>query len=153
MTQPTARTSLLIERRFDVPPETVFATLTVPDEMRIWWGEDAEIYIDLRVGGKWTIIRQEDGVKYLATGEYLGVERPTGLLYTFGMPQFSPASDLITIRIEADDGGSLLRFEHSGSDIAAELRDLPPGETSPSEAGWQLGFDLMVEAWADQKER
>jgi uncharacterized protein YndB with AHSA1/START domain len=50
---------LRIERRFDVPPETVFDTLTDPDLMRIWWGDDAEIDIDLRVGGQWKIIRWE----------------------------------------------------------------------------------------------
>lgn len=137
-----------IERRFDVAPETVFDTLTDPDLMPIWWGDDAKFDIDLRVGGKWTIIRHEDGVEYLATGDYLEVERPSRLQYTFGMPQFSPNSDTITIRIEEEDGGSFMTFEHSGDDIAAELRELAPGETSASEAGWQQGFDLMVAAWS-----
>lgn len=139
---------LRIERRFDVPPETVFDTLTDPDLMPIWWGDDAELDIDLRVGGQYTITRWEDGVEYVAKGDYLEVERPSRLQYTFGMPQFSPNSDTITIQIEEDNGGSLVTFEHSGVDIATELRDLPPGETSATEAGWQQGFDLMVAAWS-----
>ena len=64
--------SLRIERRFEVPPATVFDTLTVPEMMRVWWGEDVEFNIDLRVGGEWTIVRREDGVEYLATGTYSG---------------------------------------------------------------------------------
>jgi hypothetical protein len=56
--------------------------------------------------------------------------------------------DTITVRIEEDDGGSLLTFEHSGEDIAAELRDLPAGDTSATEAGLQHGFDLMAAAWS-----
>jgi len=139
---------LRIERRFDVLPETVFDTLTDPDQMRIWWGDDAEFDIDLRVDGQWTIIRREGGVKYLATGNYLKVERPSQLEYTFAMPQFSPNSDTITITIEEDNGGSFVTFEHSGDDIATELRDLPPGDTSATEAGWQQGFDLMAAAWS-----
>ena len=139
---------LRIERRIEVPPETAFDMLTNPDQMRAWWGDDAEFDIELRVGGQWTITRWEGGEEYLATGNYLEVERPSRLQYTFSMPQFSPNSDTITIRIEEDNGGCLLTFEHSGQDIATELRDLPPGDTSPSEAGWQLGFDLMVAAWS-----
>lgn len=136
------------ERRFDVDREKVFDTLTKPDQMLVWWGDDAEIEVDLRVGGRWTIIRREDGVEYLATGEYLEVERPSLLKYTFGMPQFSPNSDTITITIDEDGDGSRVTFEHSGVDIASELRELKPGETSATEAGWQQGFDLMAAAWA-----
>jgi uncharacterized protein YndB with AHSA1/START domain len=138
-----------IERQFDVPPETVFDTLTVPDMMQIWWGDDAEFEIDLQVGGRWSISRREDGVEYLAKGSYIEVARPGELKYTFSMPQFSPNSDMITIRIEESDGGSFLTFEHSGDDIATELRDLKPGESSLTEAGWQQGFDLMVAAWSE----
>jgi uncharacterized protein YndB with AHSA1/START domain len=138
---------LRFERRLDVLPETVFDTLTDPDQMRIWWGEGVEFEIDLRVGGRWTIIRRADGVEYLATGTYLEVERPSRLKYTFSMPQFSPNSDTITILIEEDAEGCSLTFEQAGPDIAQELRDLPPGDTSASEAGWQQGFDLMVAAW------
>ncbi|MGB5296597.1 MAG: SRPBCC domain-containing protein [Thermoanaerobaculia bacterium] len=139
---------LRIERRFDVPRETVFDTLTDPDQMRIWWGDDAEFEIDLRVGGQWRIVRREGDVEYLAKGNYLKVERPTQLQYTFGMPQFSPNSDTVTIQIEEDNGGSFVTFDHSGDDIATELRDLPPGDTSATEEGWQQGFDLMVAAWS-----
>lgn len=141
---------LRIERRFAVPPETVFDTLTDPAQMQIWWGDDAEIDTDLRVGGQWKIIRWENGVEYLAKGNYLKLERPSQLQYTFAMPQFSPNSDTITIQIEEDKGGSFFVFEHSGDDIAQELRDLPPGDTSATEAGWQQGFDLMVAAWSER---
>lgn len=148
MTSDVDQPHLRIERRFDVPPETVFDVLTNPDQMPIWWGEGVEFDIDLSVGGHWTITRWEDGIEYVATGTYLEVERPSRLRYTFSMPQFSPNSDTITIRIEEDDQGSSLTFEHSGIDIAEELRNLPLGDTSASEAGWQQGFDLMVEAWS-----
>jgi hypothetical protein len=39
-------------------------------------------------------------------------------------------------------------FEQSGEDIGKELLELPPGEKSASEAGWQQGFDLIAGYWA-----
>jgi uncharacterized protein YndB with AHSA1/START domain len=139
---------LRFKRRFSVPPETVFNMLTDPERMRIWWGDDAEFDIDLRVRGQWKIIRWEGGEKYIATGSFLKVERPSRLQYTFAMLQFSPNSDTITIQIEEDNGGSIVTFEQAGEDIATELRDLPQGETSSTEEGWQQGFDLMAVAWS-----
>ena len=51
------------------------------------------------------------------------------------------------LRIEEDNGGSFVTFEHSGIDISTELRDLSPGDTSATEVGWQQGVELMLEAW------
>jgi Activator of Hsp90 ATPase homolog 1-like protein len=74
-------------------------------DMLIWWGNDTTFDMDLPVGGRWAIVRRQDGTEYTATGEYLAVD-------------------------------------------ANELRELPPGGTSASEAGWQQGFDLMAAAWS-----
>lgn len=45
----------------------------------------------------------------------------------------------------------VVTFEHAGEDIANELREVPPGSVSASEAGWQKGFDLMAAAWTETK--
>ena len=140
--------SVRFERQFDVPPEIVFDTLTIPKLMKVWWGANVAFEIDLRVGGTWTIIRREDDIEYLATGTYLDVSRPSSLKYTYAMPQFSSNTDTITIQIEETDTGCSVIFEHAGNDIADELREKVHGEVSASEAGWQLGFDLMHAAWS-----
>lgn len=144
----TSEKFLHIERRFGVSPETVFDVLTVPEKMQIWWGDNTEFEIDLKTGGHWKITRFEGYETYVAQGQYLAVERPSRLEYTYRMPQFSPNTDVITIKIEADPGGCLLTFEQHGDDIAAELNTLSPEEISASEAGWQQGFDLMAAAWS-----
>ena len=105
--------------------------------MRVWWGENIAFDIDLRVGGRWTITRRQDGTEYVATGQYLAIERPRRLSYTYAMPQFSPNTDTITVEIAPDGGGCVVTFLQTGEDIASELRDVPPGATSASEAGWQ----------------
>lgn len=144
----TLNPSLIFERQFNVAPEIVFDTLTNPELMRIWWGENAEFDIDLRVEGEWTIIRRENDDEYIATGVYIEVDRPRRLIYTYAMPQFSANTDTITIQIKENDIGCTVTFEQLGDDIADELRELEQGEVSASEAGWQQGFDLMQAAWS-----
>mgnify|MGYP002620225440 FL=1 len=141
------RETLRIVRRFDVAPEVVFEALTVPEAMRVWWTEQTTFDLDLRVGGRWTIERREGDQTFVAEGEYLEVEPPLRLRYTFGMPQFSPNRDTISVEIAPEGAGCVVVFEQSGVDIASELRALAPGERSASEAGWQQGFDLMEAAW------
>jgi uncharacterized protein YndB with AHSA1/START domain len=146
-----AEPSLRIVRTFDVVPEVVFDAFTKPEALRVWWTDKTTFDIDLRIGGRWTIIRKEGDVTYTATGEYLEVERPHRIRYTYTMPQFSPNTDVITIDIiSKGKGGSQVTFVESGPDIAKELQALPPGSISESEKGWQQGFDLMEAAWRKQ---
>ncbi len=152
MTLPIDTPCLRIVRRFAVSPGVMFDTLTKAESMRVWWDDQTTFDIDLRIGGQWTIIRKDGDTVYTMVGEYLEIERPHRLRYTIAMPQFSPNSDTISVEIAPDGGGCMVTFVQSGVDIASELRDLPPGETSGTEAGYQQGFDLMAAAWAKQAE-
>lgn len=145
------RLILQIVRKFDVAPEVVFNAFTKPEAMRVWWTDDTTFDIDLRVGGRWTIVREEGDITYTMTGEYLEVDQPHRLKHTIAMAQFSPNSDVITIDITLDGkGGCEVTFVQSGPDIAEELKALSPGEVSESEKGWLEGFDLMAAAWEEE---
>lgn len=50
---------LKIVRQFNVVPEIIFDAFTKPDAMRVWWADDTVFDRDLRVGGRWTITREE----------------------------------------------------------------------------------------------
>lgn len=50
---------LQIIRKFDVAPEVVFDAFTKPKAIRVWWAADTTFDIDLKVGGRWAIIRRE----------------------------------------------------------------------------------------------
>ena len=89
-----------VEQNFDVPPEAEFDTRVEPELMRTWWGNDAEFEINLRTGGERQIVRFEPCERYLAKGYYLEVDRPSALRNIFGMPQFSPEAETISITIE-----------------------------------------------------
>lgn len=139
---------LKITRQFNVSPEVVFDALSKPEEMRVWWTNETDFDIDLRVGGTWTITRTEGDMTFMMTGEYLEVDRPNRLRYTISMPQYSPNSDTVSVDIVPDGkGGCEVIFVQSGPDISDELKALPEGEVSQSEQGWQQGFDLMEAAW------
>lgn len=146
--------ALKIVRKFDVTPEMVFDAFTKPESMRVWWTVDTQFDMDLRVGGQWTITREESDMTLTMTGEYLEIDRPHRLKHTIAMPQFSPNSDIISIQINPDGkGGCEVTFVQSGPDIAKELKAIAPGEVSESEKGWRRGFDLMADAWANKPEK
>lgn len=85
--------SLKMHRQFVVAPEKVFAIFTNPEEMKVWWTDDTEFDIDLKVGGHYTIKREVDGITHRMTGKYLEVEKPIKLKFTCAMPDFSPITD------------------------------------------------------------
>jgi uncharacterized protein YndB with AHSA1/START domain len=45
---------------------------------------------DVRVGGTWLIKDRRNGQDYVGDGEYLEIDRPRCLVFTFRMAQFSP---------------------------------------------------------------
>ena len=152
MPEQKEKKSLKIVRNFSATPEKVFDTFTKPENMRVWWTDQTTFDIDLRVGGRWTIVRKEGGMTYTATGEYLEVKRPNWLKYTYAMPQFSPNSDTITIDIEPDGkGDSTMTFTEDGLDIAEELASVKAGVMSESEKGWRHGFDLIETSFSNFK--
>ena len=142
-------TSLRITRRFDAAPERVFDAWLDPDTARKWLfaspaDESYRAEIDARVGGAWSITARREGTDYTAVGQYLAIDRPSRLVFTFAMPQFSPNSDRVTIEIAPDGAGCVLTLTQEGVDVAAELRQLPPGGQSGTEAGWLDMLDRLA---------
>lgn len=74
-------------------------------------GEMVRCELDPRVGGRFVLTdRRPDGdVEH--TGEYLVIERPHKLVFTFGIPAVSPTFDIVTIDIRPEgDGGCTLQL-------------------------------------------
>jgi uncharacterized protein YndB with AHSA1/START domain len=129
-----------ITRRFDAAPERVFDAWVDPSTARKWLfttaaSESHSTDIDARVGGRWTIADRREGVDYTALGEYLEIDRPRRLAFTFAMPQFGPHVDRIVVEIAPDGDGSLLTLTH-------EL--LPPEHHGPIRDGWGEMFDALA---------
>ena len=136
---------LRMTRRFEAPPEKLFDAWTDPKWTTQWLfttplSESNDTQIDARVGGKWRMTDVRDGVTYTAEGEYLEVDRPYRLVFTFQMLQFSPNSDTITLEFVLDGTGCVMTFTQSGTDIAKEVAATPAGEMGSTEHGWTLMF-------------
>jgi uncharacterized protein YndB with AHSA1/START domain len=132
--------TLRITRRFDAAPERVFDAWIDPARAGRWLfttptSERHSTDLDVRVGGTWSITDRRDGVDYTALGEYVEIDRPRRLVFTFGMPQFSPLSCTVSVEIVADgDGCRLTLSQDSLTEEALE----------PTRAGWSGMFDALA---------
>ena len=116
------------EIEIEATPDRVFRALTDPTELAAWWGSD-DMYrtqdwrVDLRPGGKWSArARGADGTSMTIDGEYIEVDPPWRLVYTW-----RPSWDdfvLTTVRydLEPTRTGTRLLVTHTGfgdRDLAA----------------------------------
>jgi uncharacterized protein YndB with AHSA1/START domain len=108
----------VIERKLfiDATPETVFGFLTDPALMARWIGLSHTL--DARPGG---IFRVELPRGNIAVGVFTEVKPHRRVAFTWGwesaeaaLAVLKPGSSLVEIELEAENGGTLLRFRHSG---------------------------------------
>ena len=143
---------LRMTRRFNAAPERVFDAWISPATVRKWLfaspaDETYTATIDARVGGAYTITARREGVDYTASGQYLEIDRPRRVVFTFEMRQFSPNTDRITVELAPDGTGCTMLFTQEGIDIAQELA-LTAGQVSGSEIGWSNMFEALAQQLA-----
>lgn len=120
-----------VTHRYAASPERVFDAWLDPKIARRFLfatptGEMIVCQIDARVGGRFDLTerRPEMGdVKH--AGEYLEIDRPRRLVFTFGVPQFDPAMTRVEIDIVPAGTGCDLTLTHSdvGEDWAKGTTD------------------------------
>ncbi len=124
------------------PRERVFAALTRPSSLARWWGPrlftTPEIELDLRVGGAYRFTMQPpEGDRFHLSGEFVVVEPPARLAYTFRWDEPTPddRETVVTVSLDADDGAtelSLRQGEFSTEERLALHRD-----------GWSDSLDKL----------
>ena len=109
---------LVVRRAIDIaaPPETVWELLVDPVKALSWWGIGAEL--DPRPGGR---IRVHVIPGSIASGEFVEVDPPRRLVYTWGWeeggagPELVPAgSSTVEVELEPTETGTTLRLVHRG---------------------------------------
>ncbi len=134
-------TSITLARDFDASPEFVFDAWIQPATAAQWLfsttASTTVCDLDPRVGGTYTITRTQGDERYVAVGEYVVLDRPHQLVFTFGMPQFSADSCTVTVDISAQDGRTRLRLTQDR---------MRPGDEEAMLAGWSAMFDLLEQA-------
>lgn len=132
---------LRLSRHVGAPRERVFALLTVPHEVARWWGPRGftvrEVSSELRVGGRYRITMQPpDGAEFHLTGEFVEIEDPSRLRYTFRWEEPDPDDrvtvvDLVLNDLDGTTGVSLVQ-----GDFATAAR-----------------LDLHQDGWSDSLEK
>ena len=118
---------LTVTRRFEAPPERVFDAWLDPALARrfLFTTAESEVVvceIDARVGGRFNIVDRRAGQDDIVhVGEYLQIDRPRRLVFTFGVPQFDPTMTTVIIDIRPTVGGCELTLHHT--DVTDEWRD------------------------------
>jgi uncharacterized protein YndB with AHSA1/START domain len=144
----TGRKPLIVKRSYSFPPERVFDAWLTPEVTRKWLftTEDSEVVrceIDARVGGKFEIVDRRDSGEFKGeirhVGEYLEIDRPRRLVFTFGVPQFDPRMTRVEIDIVAKASGCELILAHF---------DVPPEWRERTNEGWTKLLGSLAKAIA-----
>ncbi|QWB26416.1 SRPBCC domain-containing protein [Streptomyces koelreuteriae] len=99
---------LHLEYELDDLCPVVFRKLTEPRELARWWGPDGfdtpGVEIDLRPGGAYRIAMQPpEGELFHLVGEYIDVDPPVGLSYTFRWEEPDPEDRETVVTLSLHD--------------------------------------------------
>ena len=131
---------IVCTRRFEVSCDKLFSAWVNPSILTKWLFTTAtsELHraeFEPWEGGNWTVVDRRDGEYFAATGQYLQIDRPHRLMFTFGMLQLSAELVHVVVDIARAAAGSELTLTHEY---------LPWMGTRSPEKGWQAMFDMLA---------
>ena len=124
---------LVIRRVLPVERGRVFAAWLDPESLATWMrpgkATGAIVEVDPRVGGRFRILMQHEqgGSGYEHEGEYLAIEPPSLLSFTWISAATDHRSTVVTVELHERDGGTELVLTH---------RRLPPEQVEGHRRGW-----------------
>jgi len=126
--------TLRVTRSFTATPERVFDAWLDPNTAGKWLfaapnGLMVRVDIDARIGGKFVFVDRRDGEDVEHTGEYLEIDRPRRLVFTFSVPKYSSVVTRVAIDIAPTETGCDLSLTHDG---------VLPEWATQSESGWTM---------------
>ncbi|THD55766.1 SRPBCC domain-containing protein [Phenylobacterium sp.] len=132
-----------VTHSFAATPEQVFDAWLDPAIARRFLfatrdGEMIRAEVDARVGGRFTFVdRRPEMGDVLHTGEYLEIDRPRRVAFTFAVPQFNP--DFTRVTVEIVPAGA-------GCDLTLTQSDVPAEWAERSQEGWAMILDWLEAA-------
>jgi uncharacterized protein YndB with AHSA1/START domain len=132
-----------MQRVLGAPRAVVFRALSEPQELARWWGPEGftvpSVECDLRPGGQYRIAMQPpEGELFHLAGEFLEVEPPQLLAYTFRWEPPDPEDRETVVRLWLRDlGGTSTELVFGQGDFATEAR------RALHEDGWTQSLDKL----------
>jgi uncharacterized protein YndB with AHSA1/START domain len=131
------REAIQAEVHIAAPPERVFQALTDPRQLLQWWGQKGTYHPtawqgDVRPGGRWRSdgVSDVDGKPYHVGGEYVELDPPRLVSYTWVASWSGPLQTLVRWELEPAADGTRVRLCHSGFGKA-------PAAAQDHYQGWQ----------------
>ena len=113
--------AISLEVQVAAPQERVFRALTDPNQLVKWWGQKGLYHhtkwtADVRAGGAWRSegVGDQDGAPYNVKGEYLEVDPPRRLVFTWQASWSGPLKTVVAFDLVPITDGTLVRLRHSG---------------------------------------
>lgn len=109
--------SLTIKRRFNAPPEKVFAAWTDPEKVKRWMGP-GEVKVlsaenDLRSGGRYRwLMKSPDGQEHDVGGVYREFIPNEKLVFTWAWKSTPERDSLVTVTFRSDGNGTVMTLTH-----------------------------------------
>ena len=109
--------TLTVERSFPAPPNVVFDAWSQAERLQAWMHpfemEAPESETDLRVGGWFRVLTRGREGEWTITGEYLEVDRPRLLAFTWETPLTFGRPTIVTLFLaETGSGGTRQELVH-----------------------------------------
>jgi len=116
-TATAVKPSLTLKRRFNAPPEKVFAAWIDPGKVKRWMGpgevKALSVESDARTGGRYRWIMQApSGEQHDVSGVYREVVPNRKLVFTWAWKSTPERESLVTIDIKPDGTGSIMTLTH-----------------------------------------
>jgi uncharacterized protein YndB with AHSA1/START domain len=128
-------TSAQVRRLLPAPPDAVYDEWLDPRALADWMcprpARCRGIESEPRVGGRLRIDIEEEGAEFHVTGEYLVLDRPGRLSFTWTCSTWPDPglSSVVTVLLEPCEGGqTLMTIRHT---------QLPPGLAGQHARGWE----------------
>ena len=134
---PEPRVTVRVSRRFEASAERVFDAWLDPEKASKWLfatstGRMVRAEIDARVGGTFNFTDRRDGEDVEHVGEYIELDRPRRLVFTFAVPKFSAEWTRVSIDIAPLAAGCELTLVHEG---------VLPDYADRTQGGWTMILD------------
>jgi uncharacterized protein YndB with AHSA1/START domain len=135
---------LVVRRTIAATPERLFDAWTRPEQLRQWWGPArvtcTAAEIDLRAGGSYRIANQfPDGRVVWISGEFLCIERPRELGYTWRLSSQPEPHERVTVRFDRRGAHTEVIVTHERIRHAADRERHEQGWT-----GCLQGLDTFI---------
>ena len=136
---------LEIRRTLPAPRDRVFAAWTDASWLARWMSPvgHARVECDPRPGGRLHVVMVGDGREIEHVGEFLQVEPPHRLSFTWSSPYTGDRPSRVTIELAATDGGTELVLRH-------EL--LPASAAASHRGGWGSMLERLAGLLTTQEE-